>query len=71
MSYKLTIGDCILRISDGTFIPPDTRNKDYQEYLKWISEGNEPLPVDSIPTLESLALEQKIQTSGLTIFDRF
>lgn len=24
----------------------DLANTDYQEYLKWLSEGNEPLPAD-------------------------
>ena len=24
----------------------DTNNPDYQAYLKWVSEGNEPLPAD-------------------------
>jgi hypothetical protein len=27
-------------------IPFDPANTDYQEYLKWISEGNQPLPAD-------------------------
>jgi hypothetical protein len=30
----------IFRVSDGTFIPEDLGNKDYQEYLVWVSEGN-------------------------------
>ena len=25
---------------DGLFIPVDETNKDYQEYLKWVEEGN-------------------------------
>jgi hypothetical protein len=33
--------------SDGAFIPFDPANTDYQEYLKWVAEGNEPLPPDS------------------------
>jgi hypothetical protein len=28
-------------------IPFDPANTDYQEYLKWVAEGNEPLPPDS------------------------
>jgi hypothetical protein len=27
-------------------IPFDPANTDYQEYLKWVAEGNEPLPPD-------------------------
>jgi hypothetical protein len=29
------------RISDSASIPFDEANNDYQEYLQWISEGNE------------------------------
>ena len=25
----------------------DPANTDYQEYLKWVAEGNEPLPADN------------------------
>lgn len=38
--------DAILRVSDNAFIPLDPANTDYQAYLKWLSEGNEPLPPD-------------------------
>ena len=38
--------ECVLRASDGAIIPFDPDNTDYQEYLKWLAEGNEPLPAD-------------------------
>jgi hypothetical protein len=34
----------ILRLSDGASIPFDPDNTDYQAYLKWVAEGNTPLP---------------------------
>jgi hypothetical protein len=30
-----------------SYIPISEDNTDYQEYLKWVAEGNEPLPPDS------------------------
>lgn len=38
------IGIC--RISDNAGIPLDQDNTDYQEYLKWLAEGNTPLPAE-------------------------
>lgn len=35
----------ILR-SDGVLFPQSSDNTDYQQYLEWLSEGNEPLPAD-------------------------
>jgi hypothetical protein len=37
---------CVKRVLDNAFIPFDPANTDYQEYLKWLAEGNEPLPAD-------------------------
>jgi len=42
-----SIANCIKRISDGAIIPFDPDNTDYQAYLKWVSEGNTPLPAEN------------------------
>jgi hypothetical protein len=36
----------VARPEDNAFIPFDPANTDYQKYLKWLAEGNEPLPAD-------------------------
>lgn len=56
--YQLTSGDTIIRLADKAFIPSSLENYDYLEYLKWVSDGNEPLPyvpptpVDNINNLQ-------------------
>lgn len=37
----------ILRTTDGSWIPTDPANADYQEYLEWLAEGNTITPADS------------------------
>lgn len=38
--------DVVLRIADEVVIPCVEANTDYQTYLKWVAEGNTPLPAD-------------------------
>jgi hypothetical protein len=36
----------VIRLSDNAWIPFSIGNTDYQAFLLWKSEGNEPLPAD-------------------------
>lgn len=50
--YKLTMPinggtpKTVERLMDNTFIPFDPDNTDYQAYLRWLEEGNTPLPAE-------------------------
>ena len=50
--YQLLMLDLtqyIKRLADNTVIPMNPDNTDYQAYLKWVAEGNTPLPADNTP----------------------
>jgi hypothetical protein len=36
----------VARVSDGSCIPFDPANTDYQAYLKWLEEGGVPEPAE-------------------------
>lgn len=56
MTYQLTkSGNCVIRLSDGAYIPMDETNSDYQSYLEWCAEGNEPLPIPSVTVNDIIA----------------
>jgi len=70
--YKLTnnskgepIG--VFQIDGVGHIPLDPANIDYQQYLLWLEEGNEPLPPDPEPEPEPLTPQQKLEAAGLSI----
>jgi len=56
INYQYIIGldgitilkNAIKRLPDGAFIPFDPDNTDYQAYLAWVAQGNEPLPADEV-----------------------
>lgn len=46
MSMGKLVTQAIIRTSDNACIPFVDENTDYQAYLKWVSEGNTPLPAE-------------------------
>ena len=36
----------VIRLADHTHIPMNPDNTDYQAYLRWLEEGNTPLPAE-------------------------
>jgi hypothetical protein len=44
--YKIFNKETIIRTSDMAYIPMDEANIDYQAYLEWLAEGNEPEIID-------------------------
>lgn len=45
--YKLTSNpEMIIRLSDGAWIPCNTGNGDYREYLAWLDAGYQPQAIN-------------------------
>ena len=52
VQYKIQTGYmdqpvAVTIVGENISIPMDPNNTDYQKYLAWLAEGNEPLPPDN------------------------
>jgi hypothetical protein len=65
--YQLTTGDCIKRLADDAFIPPDPANVDFAQYTAWLAAGNTPDPAPAPPVVTPLTPAEKLAAAGLTV----
>ena len=57
------ISEYVIRLSDNSSVHIELN----EEYVKWLEEGNTPLPPDPLPEPEPLTAQQKLEAAGLTI----
>jgi hypothetical protein len=61
------VSDSIIqRDEDQAFIPFDPDNIDYQDYLAWLDEGNEPTPYTPIASSPEAAIAASAQSLELS-----
>jgi hypothetical protein len=60
-----TITHMGVRRADGADIPRDPANRDWQEYLKWLAQGNTPLPADPAPVVVDRAVTLRTKLDEL------
>jgi hypothetical protein len=41
------VASVVIKTDSNLYIPFDPDNTDYQAYLKWVAEGNTPLPAEN------------------------
>lgn len=61
--YKLTHGNFVIRKSDGVIIPLSEGNRDYQEYVNWVADGNQADSADPIPEQDLRQLRKEAYIS--------
>ncbi len=51
--YKLTNDNLtVIRLSDNAHVPMQEGNRDYNEFVEWLNQGNQPLPADPIEEIK-------------------
>jgi hypothetical protein len=55
--YKLRIDGGVYHRSTGRSIPPDPKNRHWQEYQRWLAAGNTPEPAD-VPTRQAASFDK-------------
>lgn len=59
------------RLVDGALIPVDPDNTDYQAVLRWVGEGNTPLPADTPDPAQIIeAKKQAVRALREQVLDR-
>jgi len=53
--------------SDGASIPMDERNPDYQEYLKWVENGNVAQIIDPPEKPLESRIQNELRAQGVTM----
>jgi len=64
--YRVVKNFGIINLETTQSIPFDPNNSDYQQYLKWLEEGNEP-EISPEQVIEPPTAQQKLEAAGLTI----
>jgi len=69
--YKLTKYTSITRLSDNASIPADPANRDYQEYLAWVSDGGVPQPAQTLAETKTAQIAILTASCGAAIVAGF